>query len=125
MVVLGSNIALVIPLGIFVAAAVVPALIGGTAMTSLPPGHIVIYQPVSVDTLTPGDVIAYQPATDITITHRVIRVDAVGGHTRQLIVQGDAHPAAFAGSVLCAGAARATGAFAGGDGLSGRRTHSW
>lgn len=99
------NVALVSALALFAAGAVLPALTGGTALTvmtgsmapSLPPGHILVYQPVNADTLKTGDVIAYQPDTNITggipITHRVIEVDSNDGHTSQVIVQGDANPA--------------------------------
>lgn len=100
------NVVLVGALALFAAGAVVPAATGGTALTvlsgsmtpSLPPGYILVYQPVNADTLKAGDVIAYQPDSDITggipITHRVIEVATAGGHTSEVIVQGDANPAA-------------------------------
>lgn len=84
-------------------AAVLPALIGGTALTvmtgsmapSLPQGHILIYHPVSADDLKVGDVIACQPDHNITggvpIIHRVNEVRNAGGHAAE-VVQDDAKP---------------------------------
>lgn len=101
---LGVNVALAAALLLVSVAAVLPALTGGTALTvmtgsmapNLPPGHILIYHPVSADTLKVGDVIAYQPDHNITdgvpITHRVIDVRRTGGQAVEVIVQGDANP---------------------------------
>ncbi|MFB9714277.1 signal peptidase I [Arthrobacter methylotrophus] len=100
-----TYVALGSALALLVAGGVLPALTGGKALTvmtgsmapSLPPGHILVYQPVPADSLKSGDVIAYQPDTNITggipITHRVIEVDSNDGHVSQIIVQGDANPA--------------------------------
>lgn len=99
-----ANAALVSAILVFIAAAVIPLLTGGTARTvmtgsmspSLPPGHILIYQPVDTDSLEIGDVIAYQPDGNATggvpITHRVIDLRSSGGHVSLVIVQGDANP---------------------------------
>ena len=101
---IGSTIGVILALLFLAVTVVAPAVTGGQSLTvmtgsmapTLPPGHVIIFHPVDADTIKPGDVIAYQPANNITngipITHRVIGINSVDGHARDVIVQGDANP---------------------------------
>ena len=78
---------------------VVPRIAGATPLTvltssmepGLPPGTLIVVQPVDTDTLGVGDVVTYQirSGESAVSTHRIIRVDASTTGERSFILQGD------------------------------------
>lgn len=82
-------------------AIIVPALVGGTALTvltqsmepRLPPGTLIIIRPIPIDEITVGDIVTYQIKTDepAVISHRVIsRSKDTSGNTT-FITKGDSN----------------------------------
>jgi signal peptidase len=95
----GSATLLIFVLGIAALAIVVPAAVGGSALTvltqsmepRLPPGTLIIIRPTPIDDIHVGDVITYQiePDEPAVISHRVIsRTTDDSGHTT-FITRGD------------------------------------
>jgi signal peptidase len=94
-----SGAMLVIVLGVAALAIVIPALVGGTALTVLtqsmepkfPPGTLIIIRPTPIDQIKIGDVLTYQIKSNepAVVSHRVISrsVDTKGRTT--LITKGD------------------------------------
>ena len=90
---------LVLVLGIAALAIVIPALVGGTALTvltqsmepKLPPGTLIIIRPTPIDEIKIGDVLTYQIKSNepAVVSHRVISrsVDTKGRTT--FITKGD------------------------------------
>lgn len=96
-VMLGVSIAYV------VAMFIVPLLLGASARTimtgsmapEMPPGHVIVSQPVDPTTLKVGDVITYMPDNNSTggipIVHRVTQVVVVNDFLAAIITKGDAN----------------------------------
>lgn len=94
-----SGAMLVIVLGVAALAIVIPALVGGTALTVLtqsmepkfPPGTLIIIRPTPIDEIKIGDVLTYQIKSNepAVVSHRVISrsVDTKGRTT--FITKGD------------------------------------
>lgn len=94
-----SAAVLLIVLALAVLVAVVPAVVGGSALTvltqsmepKLPPGTLIIIRPTPVDEISIGDVLTYQVRSNqpALVTHRVISrsIDTTGATT--FIVKGD------------------------------------
>ncbi|MFP7759932.1 signal peptidase I [Marisediminicola sp. LYQ85] len=78
---------------------VVPKLAGATPLTiltssmepGLPPGTLIVVEPVDPDELVIGDVVTYQirSGDPTVITHRIIGITAVTDGTRTFQLQGD------------------------------------
>lgn len=93
----------VIALYFAIAAFIIPVLMGATQMAvltgsmapNIPPGYVVISQPVNPDDLKVGDVAVYMPSTNITngisIIHRVNEIVRENGHVTKIFMKGDAN----------------------------------
>ncbi len=89
-------------IGIGIAAIVVPALTGSTALTvqtgsmkpNLPPGTLVVARPTNIADITPGMVLTYQlkSGESTLVTHRVTQKQQLADGTTVFITQGDANP---------------------------------
>lgn len=94
-----SAAVLVLVVALAVILLVVPKIAGATPLTvltssmepGLPPGTLIVVQPVDTDDLGVGDVVTYQirSGDPAVITHRIIRVDAEVSGERSFILQGD------------------------------------
>ena len=93
---------LVVLLGIGIAAILVPAVTGSTALTvltssmepHLPPGTMVIVRPTAPEDIEPGMVLTYQleSGKPLLVTHRVIQKLTTVDGAYLFITQGDANP---------------------------------
>jgi signal peptidase len=103
---LAASLAVVTLAAVAVALTLVPALVGGHALTvlspsmvpALPPGSVLVDRPVAADSVRVGDVITYATTDEVSgvpilITHRVVAIESnSAGPT--FITQGDANNAA-------------------------------
>lgn len=93
-------LALIVLIGI--AAIVVPAATGSTALTvmtssmepDLPPGTLVVVRPTSVEDIAPGDIVTYQLESGkaTLVTHRVTEQRLTADGEFIFVTQGDANP---------------------------------
>ncbi|WP_094770420.1 signal peptidase I [Microbacterium gorillae] len=93
---------LVLLLGIAAAAIVVPAAVGGTALTvmtssmepTLPAGTLVVVRPTAAADIREGDVLTYQlhSGEPTLVTHRVVERSQLTTGEYRWVTQGDANP---------------------------------
>lgn len=93
---------LVLILAIGVAAIVVPAATGSTALTvttssmepTLPPGTLIVTRPTPIEDIKPGDVLTFQlkSGESTLVTHRVTQQMRMTDGSYAFVVQGDANP---------------------------------
>jgi signal peptidase len=99
---LGASAALLVAvIGIAVVTVVLPRLTGWTPLTvltgsmspTLPPGTLVVVEPVDPAALAVGDVVTYQLHSDdpMLVTHRIISISETAGSTTYEL-QGDNNP---------------------------------
>jgi signal peptidase I len=68
----------------------------GSMRPGIAPGSVVVIHEVSPSTLRVGDVVTYTSPLTMrsTITHRIIKLEKLGGKTPAIITKGDANPSA-------------------------------
>jgi signal peptidase I len=103
-----ATLAVVSIAAVAVALTLVPALVGGSAVTvlsasmtpALPPGSVLVDKPVDAESLRVDDVITYATTDEgsgapILVTHRIVAIES-GSAGPTFITQGDANDAADA-----------------------------
>jgi len=100
---LGASAALLVAvLVIAVVTVVLPRITGSTPLTvltssmepTLPPGTLVVVQPVDASTLAVGDVVTYQlrSGEPTLVTHRIVSIAETADGERSYVLQGDNNP---------------------------------
>ncbi len=105
--IMAGVLAVVVLIGI--AAIVVPAVTGSTALTvltssmepGLPPGTLVVVRPTPIDEIAPGSIMTYQlrSGEPTVVTHRVLEQHRTADGGYRFVTKGDANPAPDPGFV--------------------------